>query len=171
MGEEDLSDSSLVGKPCDVSESFCEELVPIRPSHVPFCKRLDLIPSFPVSLPHYVMCPPFEESSTFSVSHSHDSYPNTNMAKLYSSDNFSSFYVDSSLYFDSSSSSYFLIFPFDFSHFAHISSFRQRVLIYLVPTLLHTLAYLIFHESCAVAHEKLLRSLQSYLLNNTISPL
>ena len=155
-------------KPSDVSESFCEEFIPILPSHVPFSKRLDLIPSFPVSLPHYIMCPPLEESSTFSVPHSYDSHVDAKVAKLYSSDVSSSFDFDSSLYFDFSSSSYFLFFPFSFSHFAHSSSFRHRVLIFFVSTLLYTLAYLIFVESCAVAHDKLLRSLQSYLLNKMI---
>lgn len=64
MGVEDKDERALVVNSCDVSESFCMGIVPVRSSHVLFSKSLDLIPSIPIYLPYYVIYPPLEESLT-----------------------------------------------------------------------------------------------------------
>ncbi|XP_019107903.2 uncharacterized protein LOC109136351 [Beta vulgaris subsp. vulgaris] len=73
----DVCKESLVEKACDlktydIGEVICETLVSIPSPYIPFSKKLDLLPSFPISFPYLSKIPPLNEppsSLHFQVPH------------------------------------------------------------------------------------------------------
>ncbi|XP_056699518.1 uncharacterized protein [Spinacia oleracea] len=129
---------------CDVSEVACEPFVPTPFPHTPFrLKKLEIYPSFPISLPYFLRAPPLEDSPP-SI---HPQMPYLNIIEEIGSlatqnefveENEAYLYPFSLSPFDSSS--YFLTFPFDFSYSWHLTPHRHRVAFYFVHASHLTLA-------------------------------
>jgi len=125
--------------------------------------RLDLFPSYPISLPSFLLSPPLEES--LNSPYLHVPLDEAMVARVQSDNNFSSF---SSFYLDFSSP-YFLNFSFSFNLLSpHPQKQRMPYLPeypYLIP-----FAYVVFSRFSGDVHDTLLRALRCYLLNSIRFP-
>ncbi|XP_057248713.1 uncharacterized protein LOC130590397 [Beta vulgaris subsp. vulgaris] len=70
--KESLVEKACDLKTCDIGEVICETLVSIPSPYIPFSRKLDLLPSFPISFPYLPKIPPLNEppsSLHFQVPH------------------------------------------------------------------------------------------------------
>lgn len=59
--QESLVEETCAPKSNDVSVVICETLVPIPSPRISFSKRIDLVPSIPISLNYLLRCFPLDE--------------------------------------------------------------------------------------------------------------
>ena len=145
---------------------LCETIVSPPLPHVPFSRKFDHISYYPMFLPSFVK-EPIEDPLLFD-----ETFPShppiiEEMGDYATQKDFEEvlpFY--SFPYFSSSFSSYFLDFSFDFSSFFwHLPPHLRAII--LLHVLLPSFAYLLSYEMCSSAFDKLLRSLQYYLLERS----
>lgn len=154
------NDALMSMETCEVSYG---KTSPILLPHVSFSTKFDLIPSFPLFQPHFINAPLLEESPLSFDPH-HLLVQNTKEVKAYGNDTFSPF---SSFQF-SFFTSHFLISSFVSPHsFPNRPSSPYSTALTLVFALLVLFTNLVHSDFWAVSYDKLLRSLQCYLLNNT----
>ena len=148
----------VLGEAYDVEH--CLTLVPqVCPS-----AKLDLIPPFPLFLPHYIQCPPLEESSPI-----FDPPPLVQATKEVEASGDDIFLSFSSFpfHFNFSTSHSFVFSPYSFHSFPNRPPSSYSMALTVVLALLFLFTTLVNSDFWAVAHDKLLRSLRCYLLNNT----
>ena len=141
-------------------ETICKTIAPIPFSHVPFSRNFNHIPYTPISLPSFVNEPIGDPLAyeDFYVPHSSSIEEKGDFAtqKDFCEESFP-FY----------SSSYFLEFSFDSSSSWKLPLHLLLRALILVHALLISFAYLLSYEMCSSAFDKLLRSLQYYLLERS----
>ena len=140
---------------------LCETLVSPPLAHVPFSRKFDYISYYPIFLPSFVK-EPIEDLLLFD-----ETIPFHPPIIEEMGDCATQKYFEESLpYFSSSFSSYFLDFSFDFSSFFwHLPPHLRAII--LLHVLLPSFAYLLSYDMCSSAFDKLLRSLQYYLLERS----
>ena len=140
-----------------------EQPIPIPSPYTSFSRKLDLVPSYPMSLASFLISPPLEEPLVPQVPHLmtfEDDGGISNQKYFVGRSMLSSFSLISLPF------SYILVFPFSPSSW-HTSSQFHRCALSLLHAFILSCAYLISYEMCSSAFDKLLRALNYYFLERS----